>query len=483
MDELLSESACEIAASIQRRKRSARQTVDAFIARLEAVNPQLNAVVWTRFDEARREAERVDALSDDELRALPLAGVPCTIKEFFAVRGAPWTGGLVARRAHLAEEDAPTVARLRKAGAIVLGTTNVPEGGIWYETYNGIYGRTNNPWDLSRTPGGSSGGEGAIVAAAGSAFGLGSDIGGSVRLPAAFCGIASHKPTSCTIPNSGQFPAPTGEVLRLLSPGPMARRATDLMPLLRILAGPDGVDPTCEARTWDDPASVAPRELTVHIARDNGRSKAEPVMHAAVDAAAKQLERLGARVVDFDTRRIAKGMEIWAATMGELSEESYEAILASGSDKARISVSVELLKAAVGRSNHTLAALAVGAAGNVMERLTARSSKRAFELGQRLKLELGDLLGPRGVLLMPTFPVVAPKHHAPWRRPISAAYTALFNVLEKPATVVPVGFDRRGLPVTLQIVGARGQDHVTLRVAELLEEAFGGWVLPEVPRA
>jgi fatty acid amide hydrolase 2 len=102
------------------------------------------------------------------------------------------------------------------------------------------------------------------------------------------------------------------------------------MPLLRILAGPDGVDPTCEARTWDDPASVAPRELTVHIARDNGRSKAEPVMHAAVDAAAKQLERLGARVVDFDTRRIAKGMEIWAATMGELSEESYEAILASG---------------------------------------------------------------------------------------------------------------------------------------------------------
>lgn len=478
--DVLSASALEVAQAVHSRAISAQEALAACIARIEEVNPALNAVVHKRYDSATREAARIDALSEEERKALPLAGVPCTIKEFFAVEGAPWTGGLVARKNHLAQADAPTVARLRNAGAVVVGTTNVPEGGIWFETYNGVYGRTNNPWDLKRTPGGSSGGEGAIIAAGGSVFGLGSDIGGSVRLPAAFCGIASHKPTGRTIPNTGQFPAPAGEALTLLSPGPMAKRASDLMPLLRVLAGPDQVDPYCVSRELGEPSGVEVGKLVVYVAKDNGRTGSERVMQVAVEDAAIRLERRGATIRTFDTKKLAPGMEVWGATLAELSEESYEAILASGSGRSEISILRELALASVGRSNHTFAALAIGGVSNVIQRLTAKQAKGLYQKGQALKREFSELLGPNSVLLMPPFPCPAPKHHAPWRMPLAAAYTALFNVLETPATVVPVGFERRGLPVALQVVAAQGRDHVSIRVAEVLETEFGGWVLPKV---
>ncbi len=476
--DVLSASALEVSRFIKSRKLSARDAVGACIKRIEAVNPSLNAVVWKRYDAAIEDARRIDAMPLEELAKLPLAGVPFTVKEFFSVEGAPWTGGIKARRNLVADADAPTVTRLRRAGAIPLGTTNVPEGGLWFETHNAIYGRTNNPWDLTRTPGGSSGGEGAIIAAGGSVFGLGSDIGGSVRLPAAFCGIASHKATGRLVPNSGQFPAPKSEALSMLLPGPMAKRASDLMPLLEILVGPDAGDPVCVESTLQKTSTVDFSQLTVWIARDNGRTPAETVMKVAVEDAARRLERKGATLREFDTKMLARGMEIWGATLGELEQDAYEEILASGSDKSRISLTQEIALFAMGRPNHTFAALAIGGAGSLLQKLTGKMGKELYERGQSLKAEFSELLGPHGVLLMPPFPCPAPKHHAPWRRPLSAAYTALFNVLETPASVVPIGFDRRGLPITVQIVGARHRDHVTLAVAELLDREFSGWVLP-----
>ncbi len=476
--DVLSASAMEVARWIKARKLSSKDAVSACVKRIEAVNPTLNAVVWKRYDAALEDARRIDAMDDAARAELPLAGVPFTVKEFFAVEGAPWTGGIKARRNLIADADAPTVARLRKAGAIPLGTTNVPEGGLWFETHNAIYGRTNNPWDLSRTPGGSSGGEGAIIAAGGSVFGLGSDIGGSVRLPAAFCGIASHKATGRLVPNSGQFPAPRSEALAMLLPGPMAKRASDLMPLLEILVGPDAGDPYCVESTLQQPASVDLSKLTVWLARDNGRTPAEAVMKVAVEDSAKRLERAGATIREFDKKKLARGMEIWGATLGELEQDAYEEILASGSDKPRISLTEELALFAMGRANHTFAALAIGGAGSLLQKLTGKTGKKLYEKGQSLKAEFSELLGPHGVLLMPPFPCPAPKHHAPWRKPFSAAYTALFNVLETPASVVPVGFDRRGLPITVQIIGARHRDHVCLAVAEFLDREFSGWVLP-----
>ncbi|MBK6514042.1 MAG: amidase [Polyangiaceae bacterium] len=474
--DLLTAAAVDLARWLRERRVSSVELVETTIRRIERVNPALNAVVHTRFERARHEA----ALADERLARgsdpAPLLGVPCTIKEFFAVEGAPQTGGLVARKGTISSSDAPTVARLRAAGAIVVGTTNVPEGGIWLETFNSVYGRTNNPWDLARTSGGSSGGEGAIIAAGGSPFGLGSDIGGSVRIPAAFCGIVGHKPSGRLLPNGGQFPAPTGEALALLCPGPMVRRVRDVMPLLRVLAGPDPSDPVCVQMELGDPATVDVRDLTVYVAPHNARFRARGVMMQAVEDAARALERRGARVVPFDVTKLRRGLEYWAGALAESAEESYDELLASGTGRARIGVPLELLKAAAGRSNHTLPALVVAAAGSIVQRFGGATSGFARAAAE-LRAELAALLGDRGVLLHPPYTRPAPRHHAVWATPFDPAYTAIFNVMETPVTAVPIGFDPRGLPVGVQVIAAPGRDHVAVSAAQALEDHFGGWML------
>ncbi|HRI66316.1 MAG TPA: amidase, partial [Polyangium sp.] len=209
IDELAATSATGLALLVRRKKVSPVELVDAFIKRIEVENPALNAVVANRFelarDEARAATERVmQTDSPDELPAF--WGVPCTIKEGIAVEGMPNSAGVFARRDIRADRDAVVVRRLRDVGAVVLGVTNMAEGGMWLETDNRVYGRTTNPWDHARIPGGSSGGEAAILGAGASPFGIGSDVGGSIRIPAAFCGIFGHKPTGKLVPNTGYWP-------------------------------------------------------------------------------------------------------------------------------------------------------------------------------------------------------------------------------------------------------------------------------------
>ena len=204
---LLTLSGTRLASLIARREVTSRQAVEAHIAQLEDVNPALNAVVRRRFREARAEADAADArIARGDTDLPPFHGVPCTIKECFALTGMPNTAGLLANQANVADHDAITVARLRAAGAIPLGVTNISELCMWMESNNKVYGRTNNPYDLTRTVGGSSGGEGAIIGAGGSPFGLGSDIGGSIRMPAFFNGIFGHKPSAGLVDNGGQYP-------------------------------------------------------------------------------------------------------------------------------------------------------------------------------------------------------------------------------------------------------------------------------------
>ncbi len=474
-EDLLRAPAVELAARIRARKLSSAELVEATIARMLAVNPLLNAVVHTRLIEARAEARAVDEQVRRGEPVGPLAGVPCTIKEFFAVTGAPQTAGLVARRGHVSQQDAPLVARLRAAGAIVIGTTNVPEGGIWGETYNALYGRTNNPRDLARTSGGSSGGEGAIVASGGSVFGLGSDIGGSVRIPAAFCGIVGHKPSGRLLPNGGQFPAPKGPALAMLCPGPMVRSVRDVMPLLRVMAGPDPSDPFCRAMPLGNPEELSLRDLVVHVARNNHRHTPRDVMVRAVDDAAHALARRGATVREFDVTKLARGLEIWAGALAQGADESYDRLLATGQKREKVPVMIELAKLALGRSHHTLPALAVAGLGGLVGRLGS-STERFARMGAELRAELDQLLGDRGVLLHPPYTRPAPRHHDMWRTPFDAAYTALFNVLETPVTVLPIHYDG-DLPVAVQVIAAPGRDHVSVRAALALEEEFGGFRL------
>ena len=260
-------SAVALAAAIRGGEVTSREVVEAHVELLRRAQPRTGAIAADRFDEALREADAADArrAAEGQDALPPLHGVPCTIKESFALRGMPNAAGLVARRDHRSTEDAPTVARLRAAGAIPLGVTNTSEMCMWIESSNHVYGRSNSAYDPKRTAGGSSGGEGAAVGSGGSPFGLGSDIGGSIRLPAFFNGVFGHMPSSNIVPNTGQFPVAHGEAATMLRAGPIARRAEDLMPLLRILAGPDGVDSLARDVELGDPAAVSLEGMEVVV--------------------------------------------------------------------------------------------------------------------------------------------------------------------------------------------------------------------------
>ncbi|MCC7537018.1 MAG: amidase [Deltaproteobacteria bacterium] len=477
---MLDLSVTALARQIRARHVSPTEIVDAHIARIEQVNPSINAVVEDRFERAREEARAATEhlTRTDPADLPPLFGVPCTVKEFIAVEGMPHTGGLLARRGIRATEDATTVARLRAAGAIVLGVTNAPEGGLWMETHNAIYGRTSNPWDLSRTSGGSSGGEGAIVAAGGAPFGLGSDIGGSIRLPAAFCGTVGHKATGRLVPNTGQCSPLRGELSAYNTCGPLCRSAEDLMPLLRILAGPDGKDHVTRPMTLGDPAELDVKDLVVYPVETTGRFAVAEPLRRAVRSAARALEARGARVAELPADMLRRGFEIWSAMM-DASGVSYAETL--GDHAEGVALLKEVVRFPMGRSRHTGPALLVATAHHVA-RVLRVPTEGLIRAGRKLRTELEALLGERGVLLHPPYTRTAPPHHAPLLRPFDMTHTALFNVLELPVTLLPMGFDGDGLPVGLQIVARGGNDHVTIATACALEEDFGGWIRAEPQR-
>ena len=332
MDPLLLLSATEIARRIRARELGVHDVVLAHIRRIQQVEPKVRAVVQDRFglalDEARRADETLASRSHGELP--PLFGVPCTIKEAFALEGMPNTGGLFARKGRKATCDATTVKRLRAAGAIPLGVTNLSELCMWMESSNRVYGRTNNAYDPTRTAGGSSGGEGAIVGAGGSPFGLGSDVGGSIRMPSFFNGVFGHKASGGLVPNSGQFPLAENDALRYLTTGPLCRRACDLMPLLRVLAGPDGSDSRCEARQLGDPDAVSVDRLRVILVRHNGIVAIEPSLEDAIDRAAAALAKRGARVVEARLDRLARSLEMWSAMLNAAGGESFAELMGEG---------------------------------------------------------------------------------------------------------------------------------------------------------
>ena len=468
-------SMVQLLALLRTRKLSPVELVEQHIARIQAVNPAINALVVPRFDEARDEARAAAdryaaAATDPTITLPPLLGIPCSIKEFIAVKGMSHTGGLVRRQGELATSDATITERLRSAGAIVLGVTNAPEGGLWLETHNRIYGRTNNPWDVRRTSGGSSGGEGALVAAGGSVFGIGSDIGGSVRIPAAFCGTVGHKPSMGLCPNTGHFPPALPEE-RYLVIGPLCRRVEDVMPLLRIMAGPDQEDTNVRPFVLGDPATVDLAQVSVFTVAHPAGRRLHPVMSAAVESSAAALSARGARRDTLHAPDLHQGFWIWAAAMTAANPTGYAHLLSGGGG---LSALWELLKLPLGRSRYCLPSLITVLAEMVVRRLPAQE-QRWLQRAARLADELDAQLGEHGVILHPPYTRPAPRHHMPLLTPFDSGYTGLWSILGYPVTVVPLGFDDQGLPVAVQIVARRGNDHLTVAVAAALEKQFGGW--------
>ena len=272
MGELTFLSAVSMAEQIRRGELSPVELVEAHLARIEELNPRLNAFVQVDVERARREARIAEAAVRNREKLGPLHGVPLSIKSSLQVAGLRWEAGTKLRAGTVAERDAPLVTRLRQAGAVILGVTNAPELLMAWETDNLLYGRTNNPWDLSRTPGGSSGGEAAAIASGMSAGGVGSDGGGSIRVPAHFSGICGLKPTPGRVPATGHFPESVGPFALLGVVGPMARNVGDLKLLFEVLQGPDDGDPSAAPVPLRWPEKDELSRVRVGYFEDDGRT-------------------------------------------------------------------------------------------------------------------------------------------------------------------------------------------------------------------
>ena len=309
MDDLTTFSARHLVTLLHQGEVSAVEVLEAHLERIQSVNPWIHALVVERFDSARREAERADHRRAGGEPLGPLHGLPVSIKEMFDVAELPTTAGIQRRQARAVSRDAELVRRWRAAGAIVLGKTNVPQLGILAESDNPVYGRTNNPWDWNRTPGGSSGGEAALIAAGGSPLGLGSDGGGSIRLPAHFCGICGFKPTGGRLPLLGHWLS-TNWPADWAQPGPMARCVDDLVLGLQACAVPAGES----AIAGEHPQRICAEPLTTLAGCRIGFYEelpflpAAPAVRRAVRVAADALSGLGAELVPF---RIDRLEEAW----------------------------------------------------------------------------------------------------------------------------------------------------------------------------
>ncbi|MBI1945531.1 MAG: amidase [Deltaproteobacteria bacterium] len=467
-----------LAQLVREREVTPLELVDAHIRAVLRWNPVINAVVANRFDDARTEARAMtEQLARPGRASLPpLFGVPFTVKESLGVRGLPHTAGSVLRRHVVAPCSAPTVDRVIAAGGICLAVTNVPELAMWLETDNRVFGRTSNPYDPTRTSGGSSGGEAAIVAAGASPFGLGTDAGGSIRVPSSFCGIFGHKPSGGLVPTTNHVPGPSPRAARFVAVGPLARSARDLHPILSVIAGPDGVDPGCDGMKLGDPADVRVERLTVHVLSEVKGFTVAPALKAAVARAAAALQARGARVVEAAWPELSQAVAMWGDSLKVTAETTFEHWLGFG---GRIGVRRELLKLALGRSIHTFPALAFLAIEKVSSLVDVM--KGGYQRANALRVRLAADLGEQGVILAPTFTVSAPRHGEMLRRAGDFALPGIWNILETPATAVPVGLDGTGLPQGVQVVARSGNDAATIACAIALEEALGGWRPPALP--
>lgn len=472
--QLTERSALSLARSIREGDVTSREVLDAHIARAEATHPRVRAIAADRYEVARAEADAADARVAAGGDLPPLHGVPCTIKESIALKGMPNCAGLVSRRDHRAEESAPAVARVLAAGAIPIGVTNTSEMTMWIESFNHLYGRTNNAYSRQHTAGGSSGGEGAIVGIGASPFGIGSDIGGSIRLPAFFNGVFGHKPTTWLVPNTGQFPNAEGDT-SMLKIGPLARRAEDLMPVLSIIAGPDGVDPYCREVTLGDPGTVDLRGLKVVVSDGATLGPVRRDMLDARERAASALVAAGAEVQRVRLKGARRALEIYLNVLGTTSGDvPFAELLGYPDGVSSTRLTVNALRR---RGPHTFPSALVVIGERAGTRLLPRMAPKALAARDALAAEFDDAIGD-GVLLHPPFRRVAPRHGRTVGRPWVLAEAALFNLLGLPVTQVPLGLNAAGLPLGVQVVARKDRDHVTIAVAMELERALGGWVAP-----
>ncbi|KAK0425657.1 hypothetical protein QR680_009304 [Steinernema hermaphroditum] len=477
---LLTVSATQASEMIRNRVIRCADIIEAYIDRIEKVNDLINAVVVKNFEEARKQARAVDDYLDgldkssEEYRNLsrtkPLLGVPFTLKDCIEVEGLVCTAGISCRRDVVAEKDAEVVRRVKESGAIVLAVTNVPEVCMWWESVNSVYGRSRNPYDTRRITGGSSGGEGALISAAGSVIGIGSDIGGSIRMPAYFNGVFGLKPTPGVVPLDGHLPEAIGYRERMLRIGPMCRYAKDLRTMLQIFGGKEAetqleLSRAANVRT----ARIFYMEGLHHFLTEALHDDCRWALKRAVQYFEKKYDLVAYRL---DLPLAHNANEYFVTSMDVDGAPSFAKHLVDL--KGEVNCLAEIPKLFLGRSNHTLPALVLGLVDQ-QKPFSEQKAKKLRALRDRLQRQLTELLGDDGVLLFPSFPTPAPFHHQPLFTPFNFAYTALWNTLALPVVECPMGLNDDGVPVGVQAIGAPNSDGLLIGVANDLEEGFGGW--------
>lgn len=455
--DLYSASACRIARAIRTREVSVREVVDACLGRIARVNPSLHAVVELDAEGARREADEADREAAADRWRGPLHGVPMTVKDSFDVAGRISTWGTPGRAKCRPVADATAVARLRAAGAIVLGRTTTSELTVGFEAVNPLHARTCNPWDVARTSGGSSGGAAAIVASGGAAFDIGSDTGGSIRLPAHCCGIAGIRPTSSRVSRAGHAIGPGGSGDLLTQIGPLARRVEDLTLLLRLLAGPDRRDPFVAPVPLPEPDAATLRGLRVALMVDNGIATPDAAVVASTRAAADALARAGANVEERRPPGVEETDTLFPGVF----------FLDGGAGVAR------LLEACGTRvEDSSLASLV---------RLPARSAEhrvRVLERWDRFRTALLTWSETVDLVVSPPNAHAALPHGESEAHLAAFSYTMTWNLAGWPGAVVRAGTSSEGLPIGVQLVAPPWREDVALAAAACVEQALGGYRPP-----
>jgi fatty acid amide hydrolase len=500
-------TAGEIAQRVTRGELSAAEVVAAHIERIEQVNGRLNALVIACYERARRTAQQIDERRARGEALGPLAGVPVSIKECFHVAGTPSTIGVGRFAREIIDADSPLVQRWERAGAVVLGKTNVPQLMILHETDNPVYGRTNNPWNLERSPGGSSGGEAALIAAGGAVLGLASDLGGSIRQPAHSCGICGLLPTLGRIESTGKRGNFAGMETLSLQPGPLARTVADLELAFRTMCDASGGSRDSRVPVVEVPApqNVDIARLRVGLLADDGFFPSSPALRRAVDEAGRALADVGAQVEVFSLPDMAEVVRLYLGLISADGAANLVRSLGASTADWRIRRFVRL--AGLSRAMRALVVGAMSATGQrgLAELISwggAISADRYWQLtharAEYVRRFVARLDAARlDVLLLPPHALPALTHGSTMHLTTAASYCFLANLLGMPAGVVPVTRVRpseesdrpasrdlvvrsaaeveqgsAGLPVGVQVLGRHWREDTVLAVMGALEHAF-----------
>lgn len=464
-------SATEITEAVRAKRLSPVEIVQAHLRQIEKFNPRLNAYVELRAEAALSEAKHAeDAVLRGSSACGPLHGVPISIKGSIAVEGMLWETGTRLRHGVRAERDATLVARLRRAGAIVLGVTNTAEMLMAWETDNVLHGRTSNPWDLSRTAGGSSGGEAAAIAAGMAAGGVGSDGGGSIRVPAHFSGICGLKPTPGRIPATGHYPESLGPFAMIGVLGPMARSVDDLKLLFDAMQGLDYEDTSAAPVSLRWPSSGELREMTIGYFEDDGRTPVTAETRVAVRQAVQLLEQAGFRVKPFRPEGLEEARQLWWKFFGTAGAMLLGPMMRGHEDE---------LSSALKQYLRWTAQEPAHSGESLLQTWLDRDLIR-----QKIFRQMDEF----PVLLCPAAAIPAFKHgERTWSidgktvEYLDAwSYTEWFNLLGTPAVVLPMLQSNDGLPIGVQISARPWQEEIVLTIARELEAQRGEWRHPKM---